>query len=244
MLGEAVDPKQLAVMAASACCWEILRRGAAWLMKLNGRIPERARQELAVSVASTIHAIVACLLSLKVITTKERPPSLYERFDHSQLTFAISSGYFIWDLFIVVFVEKFDPAFLIHALSCLLCYVFGQFPFLNYWGVYFLLFELSTPLLHARKALFLLENDKSPWFGVVENGFALSFFIARIAVGLPMSVMVWRDLLDLLKRPHEVHSHFVVYYYLLANTALCGLNVMWFSKMVQKALRGGKSKKA
>jgi len=243
MFGEAMHSKQLLRMGMSAVAWEILRIGAQKALLRSGKFPADVARELGISFACTIHAIIASVLSLYLVAVESRPDSLYRRFDLAQVTYAISSGFFAWDLYAVLFVDKFDVGFLIHAVSCLLCYVFGQFPFLNYWGAYFLLFELSTPLLHLRKAMLLTGNKSSPWFAFVEKAFALAFFVARIAVGIPMSAMVWQDLLDLLKSPHKVHSHFVVYFYLVANTALCGLNVFWFWNMVKKKLAGAGSKK-
>lgn len=246
MFGEALHINQMGVMLSSMVCWEVLRFGSQTLLAKSGKFSADVARELGISIVCTLHAIVACGLAISLVMTERRPLSLYHRFELSQLMYAISSGFFAWDLYVVLFVDKFDIGFLIHAVSCLLCYVFGQFPFLNYWGAYFLLFELSTPLLHLRKAMLVTGNKHSPWFITVETAFALAFFAARIAVGLPMSVMVWQDLLDLLTNtPHEVHSHFVIYFYLVANTALCGLNVFWFWNMAKKKLLGSaKSKKA
>ena len=244
MLGEALNSSQLTLMILSMITWEVVRRAAKMVFTRVLSFSPDISRELGLSFASTIHAIVASMLSLALVATERRPASLYHRFELSQFTYAISSGFFAWDLLIVVFVEKFDPAFLLHAMSCLLCYVFGQFPFLNYWGVYFLLFEISTPLLHLRKAMLVTGNKQSKWFSRVEVGFALAFFIARIVVGIPMSILVWQDLLDLLNEPHLVHSHFVVYFYLLANTLLCGLNIFWFSTMVRKRLLSSRKEKA
>lgn len=119
----------------------------------------------------------------------------------------------------------------------------AQFPFLNYWGPYFLLFELSTPLLHVRKAMLLTGNKGHPWFPAIESAFAFSFFVARILVGVPMSALVWRDLLQLLNGDvRNIHSHFVVYFYLVANFALCSLNLVWFWNMIKKRFLGNKKK--
>lgn len=246
MLGEALRLNQMTVMVSSMLCWEVLRFASQTLLTRSQRFSADVARELGISIVCTVHAIVACVLALWLVMTESRPSSLYHRFELSQFMYATSSGFFAWDLYVVLFVDKFDLGFLIHAISCLLCYVFGQFPFLNYWGAYFLLFELSTPLLHLRKAMLVTGNKHSPWFITVETGFALAFFVARIAVGLPMSIMVWQDLLGLLNNtPHEVHSHFVIYFYLMANTALCGLNLFWFWNMAKKKLPGsGKSKKA
>lgn len=221
-------------MAISAVVWEALRIGC--IKYLKGRkLSDEVSKELAVSLLGTVHAIVACALSIKVIATEPVPDSVYHRIDLSQTTFAVSAGYFAWDIYYVLLRdEKLDVAFAIHAVSCFFCYLFGQYPFLNYWGVYFLLFELSTPFMHARKALLLLGRKDSLWFPKIEAAFGASFAFARILVGIPMSALVWRDLLSLLNTPEKVHSAIVVYYYLVANTALCGLNMFWFWGMMKK----------
>jgi hypothetical protein len=236
-LGKALEQEQLMIMAGSVLFWEVSYRVSTFFIMRFWQVDRDVAKQLGLSVASSIHAIECCMLSLLMIFTVAKPDSLYERIPISQVNFAISTGYFVWDLIVVIFYDRFSVEFLLHASSCLLCYLFGQFPFLNYWGAYFLLFELSTPLLHVRKAMLVTGNKESPWMPTVENAFGLLFFVARIVVGIPMSLLVWRDLLRLLAEPEKAHSTLIIYYYLAADTLLCGLNVYWFALMCRKQLK-------
>lgn len=101
--------------------------------------------------------------------------------DKVNLIFSISTGYFMWDTYTIAtrrFMKR-DPQMLVHSVRCyasrripsyffyaslqIVCsftYLFGQFPFLHYYGVRFLLFELSSIPLQLRQLLILLEYDK------------------------------------------------------------------------------------
>ena len=63
--------------------------------------------------------------------------------------FAITTGYFLWDTMVsLLYLRENGPGFLIHAVLC--CYVFvcSYKPFMQYYGVHFLLWELSSPFLN------------------------------------------------------------------------------------------------
>jgi hypothetical protein len=233
MLGKAVTKPQLVVMLVSAIGWELLRRASIFIFRRSQRFEIGVAKELAISVVGTVHAIVASALCLAVLFSNPPSYSVYDEIALSQITFAISAGYFAWDILFELLVDKTDLAFLIHAIACFLCYLFGQYPFLNYYGVYFLLFELSTPLLHLRKGMLVLSQKGSRWFPIVEAAFGITFVMVRLVMGIPMSVLVWLELLKL-QNTHAVHSYFVVYYYLAANTVLCGLNIFWAWGMIRK----------
>lgn len=232
LLGSAADSKNVAVMVTSTIVCELIRQIVQRASISSGFTAEKA-SKLSLCATGSVHALVACGLSLCVVLQNDHSAGVYDRIELAQTTFAISSGFFAWDVLIVLFVE-FELAFLLHAVACLLCYVFGQYPFLNYWGVYFLLFELSTPLLHLRKLYLITGRTDSPEFPLIERMFGATFFASRILMGIPVSGLVWRDLLALLNNADQVHSHLVVYYYLVANLALCSLNVFWFVSMLNR----------
>ena len=236
MLGEAVHSFNVSIMVISLTFWELIRHVARYFLE-NKKFSSEITQELSIACSGTVHAVLVCSFSAFVIAIETKPECLYSKIELSQVIFAISSGYFIWDLMIVLFITRFDLAFFLHAFACLLCYVFGQYPFLNYWGLYFLMFELSTPFLHMRRAMILTKNTNSKWFPIVENTFGLTFIFVRLLVGIPLSVLVWVDLIYLLEQPQKIHSYLVVYFYLIANFGLCLLNLIWFWQMTRKKTR-------
>lgn len=140
-------------------------------------------------------------------------------------------------------------------------------PFANYYGVAFVLYELSTPFLNLHWFL-----DKCHMTGSrvqLYNGIALIvvFFGCRLVWGTYMSVKIYQDLWSLLEspmgspanpkggsasgpRPSSVHGlqgmqsyddsvlpMWLVYLYLGSNTILTCLNFYWFGKMIEAVLK-------
>lgn len=108
-----------------------------------------------------------------------------------------------------------------------------QRPFLNYYGLNFVLYELSTPFLNVHWFL-----DKCGMTGSrfqLVNGIALiaSFGASRLVWGTYQSVNMYRDVWQALKTPGELPvPPWLALAYVLANTILSGLNFWWFSRMV------------
>lgn len=103
-----------------------------------------------------------------------------------------------------------------------------------------LLFEASTPFLHARKFMLQAGYTTGAWatpFMVVQASFAVAFFVSRILVGY---VLVGAWALDLVAglQAGTLHNPSVVKLYLGMSTALCALNGFWFFQIAQAAVRG------
>lgn len=113
--------------------------------------------------------------------------------------------------------------------------VFGacQRPFLNYYGLNFVLYELSTPFLNVHWFL-----DKCGMTGSrlqLINGIALiaSFGVCRLVWGTYQSVNMYRDVWRTLQTPGELPvPPWLAWAYLVAVTTLGGLNFWWFSRMI------------
>jgi hypothetical protein len=86
-----------------------------------------------------------------------------------------------------------------------------------------------------RNLLLNSHNKKHPAYMVLQKLFAIVFFVARLGMGIPVSVVFWRDMLRLL-RDGTGHSNLVICYYLLANITLNSLNVIWFIAIVKKGM--------
>lgn len=189
-----------------------------------------------------IHALIVCTGCIYILLKPDPVlvDGLYGTTPGSTLIFHIAAGYFMFDLTLCV-VENWGPAFTIHGLMCTLVYTTVQFGFpnkgfLQYYGLSFLLFELSTPFLHGRWLLIKLGHGKGLFYNIVQYGFAASFFVVRILIGWPMSILyLWPDVLDLLKSGH-CHSLVFTFFILMANVVLCVLNGFWFSNIALVAL--------
>lgn len=171
MLGQALTARQLLVTGASALGFQTLA-SSDWcseaIAQLLGQdyhlLDEAKRMDFRVNVTSTVHALIVSGLGAWVFFWPERQiwdeegsklSPLFAESPRAMLAFAIATGYFLWDVKLCLSEKKLNVGFTLHACLCFLVYLFGQFPFLNYYGCFFLLFEASTPFLNARKILLL-----------------------------------------------------------------------------------------
>ncbi len=241
VLGAAATRRQGLRTLGFLCSWELL----AWVVErlapaaLKADREERAR--FAERVTSLAHALVTiglCSWILWVDPDEETQRASMERdhmYGHSDgamVLFASSCGYFAWDLYATLSKSTVEWGFVVHAVACFLCYLFGQFPYLHYYGVRFLLFELSTPFLNVM-LLLRQVGSKGALHSAVQSLFGYSFLACRILYGFPLSYFFWQESLELL-RSGKQHSAFVVVYYLVANLALNGLNAFWLVGMLTK----------
>lgn len=245
-LGRALERDNLTAVAASALAWELLRLASLHVLlpSLPVKLSAKDVAHLSISVPAFLHAVLVSLMSLYVVLAYANPPSLYDYIPLAQTIFCISTGYFAWDLCMVFLVApKLDLMFACHAVICFLSYSLALYPYLHYYGVCFLLFELSTPFMYVRQTLILLkqylpELDLDRYIYRVEVVFALVFAVVRLGFGLPMSYGVWRDVLSTQQPPG--HHPLIPYYYITADFLLCCLNVMWMRGMVMRKLQPSK----
>jgi len=163
--------------------------------------------------------------------------------DTSKLFCVIACGYFFWDLAICI-KYGWGFAFVGHAVSCIIAYVLTLGPFSQNFAMMCLLFELSTPLLHARWFFINTDRTDSALWPLVNYGFVFTFFFARIVFGWPLSIdwqrAVWTDLLSstsstIADANATAHALFCSF----SNAFLCLLNVYWMFLMVRAAVQGG-----
>ncbi|KAF2856312.1 DUF887-domain-containing protein [Plenodomus tracheiphilus IPT5] len=178
-----------------------------------------------------------------------------------------AAGYFLWDLQISSqYLSIAGPSALLHAIGALAVTCIGFKPFGNYYGLSFVLYELSTPFLNIHWFCDKLNMTGSRL--QLYNGIALlvTFFGCRIVWGTYQSVMIYSDIYRALTLPSpglmdsmvdnikcEGNASaggygapgsctsgdlpmWLVSVYLVGNTALSLLNFYWFTQMV-KAVR-------
>jgi len=116
-------------------------------------------------------------------------------------------------------------------------------PFLQYYAVFFLLFETSTIFLDLHW-FFDKVGVKNSWI-VIVNGVVLitSFFFCRIVFGFYYSYQFWRDVVafevDGVYKEVGIPIYLPVYYQ-VANILLNVLNVYWFFVIIHWARKRGK----
>ncbi|KAL8816330.1 MAG: hypothetical protein Q9191_008352 [Dirinaria sp. TL-2023a] len=116
-----------------------------------------------------------------------------------------SAGYFLWDL--ITSIEDVDVhgwGALIHAASALAVTCLGFRPFVNYYGVNLILYELSTPFLNIH--WFMDKTGLTGSRAQLINGIMLlaTFGGSRLVWGSYQSVMMYRDIWAAYTQPGEL----------------------------------------
>lgn len=177
------------------------------------------------------------------------------------MTQGLSAGYFLWDLWTGVM--DFDVhgwGVVAHAASALAVSSLGfvrflyffpcmvvcelvvrdeanllvQRPFLNYYGMNFILYELSTPFLNIHWFMDKLNLTGST--AQLVNGITLiaTFGCSRLLWGTYQSVRMYQDVWLALQAPEELPvPPWLALSYLASTTALSVLNFYWFARMIQ-----------
>ena len=118
--------------------------------------------------------------------------------------FAITTGYFLWDTMVsLIYLRENGPGFLIHAVLC--CYVFvcSYKPFMQYYGVHFLLWELSSPFLNLHWFF-----DKCDLTYVVSLRGRLVRLKRCVVQRIKTSTHQWRyPTINLFWRPSDIRQH-------------------------------------
>lgn len=106
-----------------------------------------------------------------------------------------AAGYFLWDLQVSAqYMNLSGPSALLHAIGALAVTCIGFKPFGNYYGLSFVLYELSTPFLNIHWFCDKLGMSGSRL--QLYNGIALllTFFGCRIVWGTYQSIMIYADI--------------------------------------------------
>lgn len=160
---------------------------------------------------------------------------IYGQSNRARTCAAFVIGYFLWDVLYCLWGNQ-GATYTAHAILCLGVYTLCLLPFLQHIGMFFLCFELSTPLLHIRTQLIACKRTDSAFFSVLQILFCLTFLIVRIGVGLPVSAMWWLDMVRLVQ-DGRAPSLWIVGYFMIANIGLCGLNCLWGYKIIQGLIK-------
>jgi TLC domain len=196
-------------------------------------------------IVGSLHAVIISILC--VMEVQKHDPALEKDhlFGHNNeatLISIISTGYFIWDL--VFCVRFFTPLagipFTLHAFCGAIGFFQTLYPYNQYYVVRTLLFELSTPFMHAHWFL-----AKTGYYGSTiqrVNGIlgALVFFGVRIVYGCPL---IYRLVSESIARRNDPRQHVALWTFQAGASCLMAvLSIMWFImivKMITKGSGGG-----
>lgn len=150
----------------------------------------------------------------------------------------VAVAFFLYDC-VLVPLDGAGAVFAVHGAACLFVFVGALHPFLHYMAMVVLLFEASTPFLHARAALIDSGRASGAVFALVQGAFAATFIAVRIVVGWSVAWWWWWAVEALLARG-AVHDVAIVRAYQAMCLVLSGLNGWWASAILAAACGGGR----
>ena len=220
------------------------------LHRVVAALTQAEQREVGVRLVGCIHALVASALAARVYLAPDATISATAGGDpifgfspRAQLVFTFSCAFFVWDVIVCVR-DRWGAGFLAHAVACVFCYAAGMQPFLHHIGCFFLCYEASTPLLHLRWFLRATRRRHSQCYARASVAFGFVFGLVRIAFGLPISIAWWGRMVPLLRSDagqarlaHHGISPTIVALYLVCNIVLNLLNLGWFAKTIQGAMK-------
>lgn len=174
--------------------------------------------------------------------------TIWGRTEFSTLVMAISAGYFLYDSLECAFrIQHEGWDFLLHGVFCFL--VFSNLTYTGYmhfYGAGFLLWELSTPMLHFRWVLYKIGKGDTKLYKYNALAGMATFFACRILWGNALSLMFWFASYRALRTPRGAELPMsAIWFYRLSTFVMNGLNAWWFTKMVailQEALAAKKQR--
>eukprot|EP00873_Tetraselmis_striata_P034949 jgi/Tetstr1/455213/TSEL_042062.t1 len=201
-------------------------------------------QQASSRLLGEVFNMLALPLALMVLADPEMWADRLHASTHtSQSLLLVCSGYFIHDSVICIrHVQHEGGMYLLHALCCMSIYTYGAFSGLQHlYGAAFILYEASTPFVHAHWYLLRLGRSGSKLF--IANGLAMLavFFCVRNVFGNAMSVDYFLATSAVLAAPGSSRlPAATIWGYRAANVTLNLLNLIWVTKIAAgaaKALR-------
>ena len=194
-----------------------------------------------VGIVQSIMSVTFCIPMFLHPMYLENPITGTYPFAAFVTSFAV--GYFLWDLVYccIWYYEIFGLEYLFHAFGALIVFGLTWIPFCQPFLCAFLIYELSTPFVQLH--WMFTRSPKGMWSNtlITINGILLisTFFASRIIWGVIATV---KSLIMCWPYRNEYPMWLLPVIYIL-NLGFQFLNFMWFSKMINMAMRlanGGK----
>jgi len=160
------------------------------------------------------------------------------------VTVSVAAGFFMWDLGICLYhVKLYGWTMVFHACFCLVTYLIcgyvREVP-MAWHACSFLLFELSTPILHIRATL-IDYKASSTLITYATYAFGIAFTLVRIIWGNFYAFPpVWRVLWN---KPKEMPVWQAAFFW-CNSIASATLNTYWMYQIAASAMKTRKPKKA
>jgi hypothetical protein len=210
----------------------VLQSASKWFPRLS-RVDQ---QDAVIRIVAGWHALSIVVIATYALFTEgaRLTQSIYASGKWTTLCCVDMVAYFYWDLSVLIFLQP-SLAFTIHALACMFVYTIALQPYLQFWALGFILYELSTPFVHVRRLLIYMNKTSTAFFQMVQGGFALAFAITRIFIGLPATVYWFVKMTYAL--PYEIPQQWLVNVLGLCAIALSALNIYWFGLLIKQFWR-------
>ena len=203
-------------------------------------------------IVASCFAVYVSALSLAALASGDEAERLrLDAFASSPATAHLSrvaTAYFVYDVAcLALWDADFEPVFLLHGALCLWVFACSLQPFLHYMALVTLLFEASTPFLHARAVLLAAGLEDSPLFAAANWCFMLSFAASRVLFGLYAIFAPgqwWSHMEALVARGDaRLRGVAVVRAYQVCAVLLSALNVFWMARILTSACKPREAKK-
>ena len=174
--------------------------------RLYRSLNRRAKLNWNAHVVSQLQSLLINALALWVIFTDASRPSpmdaspgawqsrLWSYTPATAMVQSLAAGYFLWDVLAsALHTDVMGVSSLLHALAALGVTIMGFRPFANYYGLNFVLYELSTPFLNVHWFLDKLGYTGG-WAQLVNGMLLLAVFAGcRLGWGTWQSLLMYGD---------------------------------------------------
>jgi delta11-fatty-acid desaturase len=199
------------------------------LILLGANSPKRGvAARVGAKLVSVLLDLVAVFGGLKELIAPQESiiaDPIYGYSSHSQFHFSVAAGYFAWAA-VVTAVYKGSKIAILHHTICCLVYMFALSPFLHHVGNLYLIFQASTLVLDTYGCGKLLTSSSTKTNRTLKYLHPIVFWFVRIVVGVPMSVIFLRDMINLLVSG-EAHDPKIVVFFMAVNVTINVLNIYW-----------------
>jgi len=246
------------ILVSAVACWFIADYVSSFLSGLYfpqyNSLSDRQKNEWNGRVVAGVHALFAVTLCPGYFW----PPTSLTYFDnvtgttridhygfdaHTQFIYSISTGYFLWDT-IVCIQHQWGFEYVLHAILSFFVYYMNLFPFLHYWGRFYLgFFEMSSIPLHCRGCMIMLKYNKIPekkhLFMLAQNIWVVIYTINRIFIGTYTTYIFLIELHDLWLSG-KYHAGVLIVFSAVVVVMMMFLMYYWFYQIVMGLLSRGR----
>lgn len=233
-------------IVGSAAFYQLINISAPWINSLifgkhyTSITSKKLKTNFDIHVVSSVQCIISILLCIPMFSHRfitENP--VFGQTDFGGFVASVTIGYFIWDLYVCLkYFQLFGAGFLVHAVSALYVFLTTLIPYMQPYVPVFLIFELSSPFVNINWYASRLPTGTIPEKVVVINGILLmvSFFLVRVVWGFYAAIKAFFICWEV---RDQLPAFYIPTVYSL-NITLDFLNLYWFTKMVQIAVKKAK----